>query len=266
MLDRGRLPRRALPLRPAVPRLVHHRAGRAAAGRRGPRVLRRDLAADGPAQERLARHPRLRRVAGDGALRARLRALGAAAHAGAARAEDGRARGRRDDAVASAKTGPRLPAHAAGQPTRSSRIAYRFAILGFIFWTFTLIAGSIWANDAWGRYWGFDTKEVWTFVIWVLYAGYIHARATRGWRGSRSAWLSIIGFTAVHVQLHDREHVLQGPARLLRPELTRSSSRCPRWSGGLDVAGGPGLACVADERVDLGVAQSKPVRGSRSRG
>ena len=76
-------------------------------------------------------------------------------------------------------------------------LAYRFAIIGFIFWTFTLIAGSVWANDAWGRYWGFDTKEVWTFVIWVLYAGYIHARATRGWRGTRSAWLSIIGFTAV---------------------------------------------------------------------
>ncbi|WP_431802925.1 c-type cytochrome biogenesis protein CcsB [Microbacterium sp. bgisy203] len=76
-------------------------------------------------------------------------------------------------------------------------LAYRFAIIGFIFWTFTLIAGSIWANDAWGRYWGFDTKEVWTFVIWVLYAGYIHARATRGWRGTRSAWLSIIGFAAV---------------------------------------------------------------------
>lgn len=76
-------------------------------------------------------------------------------------------------------------------------LAYRFAIIGFIFWTFTLIAGSIWANDAWGRYWGFDTKEVWTFVIWVLYAGYIHARATRGWRGARSAWLSIIGFVAV---------------------------------------------------------------------
>ncbi|HPT94499.1 MAG TPA: c-type cytochrome biogenesis protein CcsB [Microbacteriaceae bacterium] len=76
-------------------------------------------------------------------------------------------------------------------------LAYRFAIIGFAFWTFTLIAGSIWAQDAWGRYWGFDTKEVWTFVIWVLYAGYIHARATRGWRGNRSAWLSIIGFTAV---------------------------------------------------------------------
>lgn len=76
-------------------------------------------------------------------------------------------------------------------------LAYRFAIVGFIFWTFTLVAGSIWANDSWGRYWGFDTKEVWTFVIWVLYAGYIHARATRGWRGNPSVWLSIVGFTAV---------------------------------------------------------------------
>jgi len=76
-------------------------------------------------------------------------------------------------------------------------LAYRVAIIGFIFWTFTLIAGAIWAQDAWGRYWGFDTKEVWTFIIWVLYAGYIHARATRGWRGVRSAWLAIVGFAAV---------------------------------------------------------------------
>jgi cytochrome c-type biogenesis protein CcsB len=94
------------------------------------------------------------------------------------------------------KTGPRFLRTLPGSDALES-IAYRFAIIGFIFWTFTLIAGSIWANDAWGRYWGFDTKEVWTFVIWVLYAGYIHARATRGWRGSRSAWLSIIGFAAV---------------------------------------------------------------------
>ncbi len=100
------------------------------------------------------------------------------------------------EAVAAAKTGPRFLRTLPGSDALES-IAYRFAIIGFIFWTFTLIAGSIWANDAWGRYWGFDTKEVWTFVIWVLYAGYIHARATRGWRGSRSAWLSIIGFTAV---------------------------------------------------------------------
>ncbi|WP_394554266.1 c-type cytochrome biogenesis protein CcsB [Agromyces sp. MMS24-JH15] len=75
--------------------------------------------------------------------------------------------------------------------------AYRVNIIGFILWTFTLMAGAIWAEKAWGRYWGWDTKEVWTFIIWVIYAGYIHARATRGWRGSRSAWLAIIGFSAV---------------------------------------------------------------------
>ena len=76
-------------------------------------------------------------------------------------------------------------------------LAYRVVVVGFVFWTFTLIAGSIWAEHAWGRYWGWDTKEVWTFIIWTIFAGYIHARATRGWRGSRSAWLAIIGFVAV---------------------------------------------------------------------
>jgi cytochrome c-type biogenesis protein CcsB len=76
-------------------------------------------------------------------------------------------------------------------------MAYRMIVVGFVFWTFTLIAGAIWAQRAWGRYWGWDTKEVWTFIIWTIFAGYIHARATRGWRGSRSAWLAIIGFSAV---------------------------------------------------------------------
>ena len=76
-------------------------------------------------------------------------------------------------------------------------LAYRLIVVGFVFWTFTLIAGAVWAQSAWGRYWGFDTKEVWTFIIWTVFAGYIHARATRGWRGSRSAWLAIIGFAAV---------------------------------------------------------------------
>lgn len=80
---------------------------------------------------------------------------------------------------------------------RLEDLAYRIALVGFVLWTFTLVAGAIWAERAWGRYWGWDTKEVWTFIIWVLYAGYIHARATRGWRGARSSWLSIIGFAAV---------------------------------------------------------------------
>lgn len=80
---------------------------------------------------------------------------------------------------------------------RLERTAYRLIVVGFVFWTFTLIAGAIWAERAWGRYWGWDTKEVWTFIVWVIFAGYIHARATRGWRGARSAWLAIIGFAAL---------------------------------------------------------------------
>lgn len=80
---------------------------------------------------------------------------------------------------------------------RLERMAYRLIVVGFVFWTFTLIAGAIWAERAWGRYWGWDTKEVWTFIVWVIFAGYIHARATRGWQGSRSAWLSIVGFAAL---------------------------------------------------------------------
>ena len=77
------------------------------------------------------------------------------------------------------------------------RLAYRLTIVGFALWTFTLMAGAIWAGRAWGRYWGWDVKEVWTFVIWVIYAAYIHAKATRGWHGNRAAWLSIVGFAAV---------------------------------------------------------------------
>lgn len=76
-------------------------------------------------------------------------------------------------------------------------IAYRITIVGFTLWTFTLMAGAIWAERAWGRYWGWDVKEVWTFIIWVIYAAYIHAKATRGWQGSRAAWIAIIGFAAV---------------------------------------------------------------------
>lgn len=75
--------------------------------------------------------------------------------------------------------------------------SYRINSVGFVFWTFTLAAGAIWARDAWGRYWGWDPKEVWTFVIWVVYAAYLHARATRGWTGRRSAWLSIVGFLCI---------------------------------------------------------------------
>ncbi|MEN9608420.1 MAG: hypothetical protein RLZZ06_351 [Actinomycetota bacterium] len=76
-------------------------------------------------------------------------------------------------------------------------LSYRFNVVGFILWTFTLVAGAIWAERAWHRFWGWDTKEVWTFIIWTIYAGYLHATATRGWNGARAAWLSLVGFAAI---------------------------------------------------------------------
>ncbi|WP_189349011.1 c-type cytochrome biogenesis protein CcsB [Zhihengliuella salsuginis] len=76
-------------------------------------------------------------------------------------------------------------------------LAYRINAVAFVTWTFTVMAGAIWAEAAWGRYWGWDPKEVWSFVIWVVYAGYLHARATRGWTGVRSAWLSIVGYACL---------------------------------------------------------------------
>lgn len=76
-------------------------------------------------------------------------------------------------------------------------VSYRLAAVGFITWTFTLIAGAIWAEVAWGRYWGWDAKEIWTFVIWVVYAAYLHSRATRGLRLTTIAWLNLIGFITI---------------------------------------------------------------------
>nr|WP_283774763.1 c-type cytochrome biogenesis protein CcsB [Brachybacterium equifaecis] len=81
--------------------------------------------------------------------------------------------------------------------TALEALCFRIHALAFVCWTFTLIFGAVWANDAWGRYWNWDPKEVWTFVIWVVYACYLHARATRGFRGSKAAWFALAGFACV---------------------------------------------------------------------
>lgn len=78
------------------------------------------------------------------------------------------------------------------------QFAYRAHAFGFPLWTFAaLIAGPIWARYAWGRYWGWDPKEVWAFITWVAYAAYLHARATGGWRGKGAAILALIGFATL---------------------------------------------------------------------
>ncbi|MER7171295.1 c-type cytochrome biogenesis protein CcsB [Streptomyces mesophilus] len=74
------------------------------------------------------------------------------------------------------------------------KFSYRINAAIFPLWTFTIIAGAIWAGDAWGRYWGWDPKEVWSFVTWVAYACYLHARATAGWKGRKAAYLALFAF------------------------------------------------------------------------
>jgi cytochrome c-type biogenesis protein CcsB len=71
------------------------------------------------------------------------------------------------------------------------QLSYRLIAFVFPLWTFSVIAGAIWAESAWGRYWGWDPKETWAFITWVAYAAYLHARVTVGWRGRRAAWLCI---------------------------------------------------------------------------
>ncbi len=74
------------------------------------------------------------------------------------------------------------------------RLAYRVHAFVFPLWTFAVIAGAIWAENAWGRYWGWDPKETWAFITWVVYAAYLHARATAGWKGRRAAAVALTGF------------------------------------------------------------------------
>ncbi|HEV2372421.1 MAG TPA: c-type cytochrome biogenesis protein CcsB [Streptosporangiaceae bacterium] len=84
-------------------------------------------------------------------------------------------------------------------PSRETldRLSYRTVVFAFPVWTFGIIAGAIWADQAWGRYWGWDPKETWSFITWVVYAGYLHARATSGWRGRTAAYIQLLGFVCL---------------------------------------------------------------------
>jgi cytochrome c-type biogenesis protein CcsB len=77
------------------------------------------------------------------------------------------------------------------------RLAYRTVVFGFPIWTFGVIAGAIWADQAWGRYWGWDPVETWAFITWVIYAAFLHARATAGWRGRRAHYVQLLGFVSL---------------------------------------------------------------------
>ncbi|MET8156472.1 c-type cytochrome biogenesis protein CcsB [Sphaerisporangium sp. NPDC005289] len=74
------------------------------------------------------------------------------------------------------------------------RVAHRAIVIAFPIWTFAVIAGALWADKAWGRYWGWDPKEVWSFIAWIAYAAYLHARATAGWRGRAAVIIQLVAF------------------------------------------------------------------------
>jgi cytochrome c-type biogenesis protein CcsB len=90
------------------------------------------------------------------------------------------------------KLAERLPAAAT-----LDKAAYRVVAFSFPLYTVAIICGAIWAEAAWGRYWGWDPKETWAFIVWVVYACYLHARATAGWKGRAAAWVNLAGFGAI---------------------------------------------------------------------
>jgi cytochrome c-type biogenesis protein CcsB len=100
--------------------------------------------------------------------------------------------GPEDTAGALARVVQRLP-----EAQTLDRIAYRTTIFAFPVFGFGVIFGAIWAEEAWGRYWGWDPKETVSFVAWVVYAAYLHARSTAGWRDRKAAWINVVGFVAM---------------------------------------------------------------------
>jgi cytochrome c-type biogenesis protein CcsB len=103
-------------------------------------------------------------------------------------------------AVEAGRTPTRFPVTLGGRLPGTDildRMAYRTVAFGFPIYTFGIIAGAIWAEAAWGRYWGWDPKETWAFITWVVYAAYLHARATAGWRGTAAARVNMVAFATM---------------------------------------------------------------------
>ena len=90
------------------------------------------------------------------------------------------------------------------------RLAMRITMFAFPIWTAAIIMGAIWADEAWGRYWGWDPKEIWSFITWIIYAAYLHARATAGWKGRKAAVLSLIAFAALLFNFFGVNYIFSG--------------------------------------------------------
>jgi len=92
--------------------------------------------------------------------------------------------------------GPRLPV-----AESLERLTFRIHAFAFPIWTLAIMCGAIWAEAAWGRYWGWDPKETWSFIAWIVYAAYLHARATPSVRRTAATWLAVAGWAMMMVNL-----------------------------------------------------------------
>ncbi|QBJ95401.1 c-type cytochrome biogenesis protein CcsB [Rhodococcus sp. ABRD24] len=90
------------------------------------------------------------------------------------------------------------------------RVAYRTTIIGFPLYTIGIICGAIWAEAAWGRFWGWDPKETVSFIAWVLYAAYLHARSTSGWRSLRASWINVAALATTLFNMFAINFVVSG--------------------------------------------------------
>jgi cytochrome c-type biogenesis protein CcsB len=114
----------------------------------------------------------------------------------------------RQEAKAAA-AGPGFLSHLPGADVLD-RLVLRVTMFAFPIWTAAIIMGAIWADEAWGRYWGWDPKEIWSFVTWIVYAAYLHARATAGWKGRKAAVLSLVGFAALMFNFFGVNYMFSG--------------------------------------------------------
>lgn len=76
-------------------------------------------------------------------------------------------------------------------------LSYRIIAFGYLMLTVVIVSGAIWARSAWSRYWGWDPKETWSLITWIIYSAYLHLRFNRGWKAKPAAWFAVIGFAAV---------------------------------------------------------------------
>ena len=90
------------------------------------------------------------------------------------------------------------------------RLTFRIHAFAFPIWTLAIICGAIWAEAAWGRYWGWDPKETWAFISWVVYAGYLHARATPSVKRTTATWLAVLGWATMMINLYGVNLIIPG--------------------------------------------------------